>query len=98
MLGGNFALVGAPSVGASGAIFGTVAVTWIDLFSHWKYKYRPGRQVRVFVRSLYCADDSKLLLLVIELIVGVGLGYIPGVDNFGAVMICFGECGKLMIL
>lgn len=26
VLGGNFALVGAPSVGASGAIFGTVAV------------------------------------------------------------------------
>lgn len=27
MLGGNFALVAAPSVGASGAIFGTVAVS-----------------------------------------------------------------------
>lgn len=26
VLGGNFALVGAPSVGASGAIFGTIAV------------------------------------------------------------------------
>ncbi|KZT44542.1 rhomboid-domain-containing protein, partial [Sistotremastrum suecicum HHB10207 ss-3] len=67
VLGGNFALVGAPSVGASGAIFGTVAVTWIDLFAHWKYKYRPVRQ---------------LVLLIIELIVGIGLGYIPGVDNF----------------
>lgn len=29
VLGGNFALVGAPSVGASGAIFGTVAVSEI---------------------------------------------------------------------
>jgi membrane associated rhomboid family serine protease len=27
VLGGNFALVGAPSVGASGAIFGTLAVS-----------------------------------------------------------------------
>ncbi len=27
VLGGNFSLVGAPSVGASGAIFGTVAVS-----------------------------------------------------------------------
>jgi membrane associated rhomboid family serine protease len=27
VLGGNFALVGIPSVGASGAIFGTVAVS-----------------------------------------------------------------------
>ena len=26
VLGGNFSLVGAPSVGASGAIFGTIAV------------------------------------------------------------------------
>ncbi|KAG5725919.1 Rhomboid family member 1, partial [Termitomyces sp. T112] len=39
VLGGNFSLVGVPSVGASGAIFGTVAVTWIDLFAHWKYQY-----------------------------------------------------------
>ena len=31
VLGGNFALVGAPSVGASGAIFGTVAVSEIFL-------------------------------------------------------------------
>lgn len=27
VLGGNFALVGAPSIGASGAIFGTLAVS-----------------------------------------------------------------------
>jgi membrane associated rhomboid family serine protease len=27
VLGGNFALVGSPSVGASGAIFGTIAVS-----------------------------------------------------------------------
>jgi membrane associated rhomboid family serine protease len=29
VLGGNFALVGSPSIGASGAIFGTVAVSAI---------------------------------------------------------------------
>ena len=46
VLGANFALVGAPSLGASGAIFGTVAVTWVDLFAHWKYQYRPVRKVR----------------------------------------------------
>ena len=33
ILGGNFALVGVPSVGASGAIFGTVAVSY--LFIGW---------------------------------------------------------------
>jgi membrane associated rhomboid family serine protease len=59
VLGANFALVGRPSVGASGAIFGTVAVTWVDLFAHWKYHYRPVR---------------KLVFMAIELIIGVAVG------------------------
>ncbi|KAJ7103612.1 hypothetical protein B0H15DRAFT_875192 [Mycena belliarum] len=67
VLGANFALVGRPSVGASGAIFGTVAVTWVDLFAHWSYHYRPVR---------------KLVFMTIELIIGVAIGYIPYVDNF----------------
>lgn len=67
VFGGNFSLVGAPSVGASGAIFGTVGVLWVDLFAHWSLQYRPGR---------------KLVFLIIDLIIGVALGYIPGVDNF----------------
>jgi len=67
VLGANFAMVGRPSVGASGAIFGTVAVTWVDLFAHWKYHYRPVR---------------KLVFMTIELIIGVAVGYIPYVDNF----------------
>lgn len=49
VLGGNFALLGLPSVGASGAIFGTVAATWVDLLTHWRYKYQPGRQVRPYL-------------------------------------------------
>ncbi|GAB1517439.1 hypothetical protein RhiTH_000487 [Rhizoctonia solani] len=67
VLGGNFALVGVPSVGASGAIFGTVAVMWVDLLAHWKIEYRPGR---------------KLAMLCVDLIIGVALGFVPGVDNF----------------
>jgi len=67
VLGGNFALVGSPSVGASGAIFGTLAVTWVDLFAHWKYQYRPVR---------------KLIFMTIELLIGIAVGYIPYVDNF----------------
>ncbi|KAH9846838.1 rhomboid-domain-containing protein [Lenzites betulinus] len=62
VLGGNFSLIGAPSVGASGAIFGTVAVAWVDLFAHWRYTYRPGR---------------KLAFMVVELIIGIALGFIP---------------------
>jgi membrane associated rhomboid family serine protease len=45
ILGGNFSLVGLPSVGASGAIFGTVAVNWVDLLAHWKYQYKPRTKV-----------------------------------------------------
>jgi len=67
VLGGNFALVGLPSVGASGAIFGTVAVTWVDLFAHWRYQYRPVR---------------KLIFMIIELVIGIAVGFIPFVDNF----------------
>ncbi|KAF9481031.1 rhomboid-domain-containing protein [Pholiota conissans] len=62
VLGGNFALVGIPSVGASGAIFGTVAITWVDLIAHWQYQYRPVR---------------KLIYMTIELAIGVAIGYIP---------------------
>ncbi|PFH50798.1 hypothetical protein AMATHDRAFT_60450 [Amanita thiersii Skay4041] len=67
VLGGNFSLVGVPSVGASGAIFGTLAVTWVDLFAHWKYHYRPVR---------------RLIFMIIELLIGIAIGYIPYVDNF----------------
>ncbi|KAG8969117.1 hypothetical protein FRC03_004432 [Tulasnella sp. 419] len=67
ILGGNFAMVGLPSVGASGAIFGTVGTLWVDLIAHWQYEYRPVK---------------KLILLIIELVIGVALGYVPGVDNF----------------
>jgi membrane associated rhomboid family serine protease len=67
VLGGNFSLVGIPSVGASGAIFGTVAITWVDLFAHWKYHFRPVR---------------RLVFQTIELLIGIAVGYIPYVDNF----------------
>ncbi|KAF9040522.1 hypothetical protein BJ165DRAFT_1490528 [Panaeolus papilionaceus] len=71
VLGGNFSLVGVPSVGASGAIFGTVAVTWVDLFAHWKYQYRPVR---------------KLIFMTIELAIGIAIGYIPcAFDSFSCV-------------
>jgi len=67
VLGGNFALVGIPSVGASGAIFGTLAVTWVDLIGNWQFQYRPVR---------------KLIFMTIELVIGFAIGFIPFVDNF----------------
>lgn len=61
VFGGNFSLVGAPSVGASGAIFGTVGVLWVDLFAHWKLQYRPGRKVRLFGKFRKCVCISLTL-------------------------------------
>lgn len=46
ILGGNFALAGLPSVGASGAIFGTVGCLWVDLIAHWRYEHRPRQKAR----------------------------------------------------
>ncbi|KAM0751820.1 rhomboid-domain-containing protein [Meredithblackwellia eburnea MCA 4105] len=67
VLGANFALVGQPSVGASGAIFGTHAAILVDLLAHWGIEYRPKR---------------KLFYLILEIVVGLALGLVPGVDNF----------------
>lgn len=59
VLGGNFALAGLASMGASGAIFGTHAAVLVDLIWHWKLFDKPGRM---------------LLALGFEVIVGFGLG------------------------
>ncbi|GAA6059626.1 hypothetical protein JCM10212_004129 [Sporobolomyces blumeae] len=67
VLGSNFALVGQPSVGASGAIFGTHAALLFDLLAHWKIEFQPKR---------------KLFWLVVEIVIGFGLGWVPGIDNF----------------
>ncbi|KAG0151859.1 hypothetical protein CROQUDRAFT_35929 [Cronartium quercuum f. sp. fusiforme G11] len=67
ILGGNFSLVGQPSVGASGAIFSTHAAVLVDLIAHWSIEDRPGR---------------KLGFLLFEIIAGLALGLIPGIDNF----------------
>lgn len=63
----QFALSGLASMGASGAIFGTHAAVGVDLVLHWSLIERPGR---------------LLFALLFEIIVGIGLGYIPGIDNF----------------
>ncbi|EGG06729.1 uncharacterized protein MELLADRAFT_43423 [Melampsora larici-populina 98AG31] len=67
ILGGNFSLVGQPSVGASGAIFSTHAAVLVDLVAHWSIEDRPAR---------------KLFFLLFEIIAGLALGLIPGIDNF----------------
>ena len=67
ILGGNFALYTTPSVGASGAILGLIAVSLVDLLFHWRLERRPG---------------LMLTMHIIELVIMFFIGYIPNLDNF----------------
>ncbi|KAH8928497.1 rhomboid-domain-containing protein [Atractiella rhizophila] len=67
ILGGNFALLGQPSVGVSGCIFGTTGCNIVDLAAHWGLETRPWR---------------RAIFILLEVVVGIGLGFIPNVDNF----------------
>ncbi|ORY26257.1 hypothetical protein BCR39DRAFT_470533 [Naematelia encephala] len=68
VLGGNFALPGIPSVGASGALFAINACVLVDLILHWRYEERP---------------KLKAFFLFVEFCIGIGMGYIPfAVDGF----------------
>lgn len=70
-------------MGASGAIFGTHAAVLVDLIVHWNLVPSPLRM---------------LFALVFEIVVGIGLGYIPGIDNFshiGGFSMCVSFLGRL---
>ena len=81
-IGGNFALVGQPSVGASGAIVGTLAVLWVDLIAHWGIEHKPVQKVRILHTLYEVSDAQQLIGHIINLVFVVGMGYVPGVDNF----------------
>ena len=67
IMGGNFAPNGIASTGASGALFGIIAITILDLLYTWKERPTPGRD---------------LIWIVLILIVSFVLGLLPGLDNF----------------
>lgn len=67
LLGGNFGLVGQPSVGASGAIYSAISVELIDLCYNWQFEYRP---------------KMRLLASTIFAVIGFVIGLLPGLDNF----------------
>ena len=67
LLGGNFGLVGLPSVGASGAIYACISLELTDLLYNWQYEYRP----RV-----------RLIMSIVFTIIGFAIGLLPGLDNF----------------
>lgn len=67
LLGGNFGLVGLPSVGASGAIYACISLELTDLVYNWKYEYRP---------------KVRLIVSIVFTIIGFAIGLLPGLDNF----------------
>lgn len=82
VMGGNFAAVGISSTGASGALFGIIALTLLDLLYSWKERQNPVRE---------------LMFILLEVVISFVLGLLPGLDNFshigGFLMgLCLGIC------
>ena len=67
LAGGNFAGDGITSVGASGALFGILALNLLTLLYHWKQIHKPMK---------------SLVYIIIDMIISFVLGLLPGVDNF----------------
>lgn len=67
VLGGNFAPEGIASTGASGSLFGIIALMLLDLFYHWAERRSPW---------------VDLAWLMFDIIVSFVLGLLPGLDNF----------------
>ncbi|KAH8846796.1 hypothetical protein MCOR27_005259 [Pyricularia oryzae] len=67
VLGGNYAGAGTPSTGASGSLFGVIALTLIDLLYSWKDRKNPVKD---------------LLFIFLDIAISFVLGLLPGLDNF----------------
>ena len=67
VLGGNFAPNGIASVGASGSLFGIIALMLLDLFYYWDERKSPW---------------IDLLWILFEIAISFVLGLLPGLDNF----------------
>lgn len=67
VLGANFAGKAVASTGASGCLFGILALNLLDLIYHWNERPQPIRE---------------LMWLLAEIIFSFLLGLLPGLDNF----------------
>ncbi|SPO24820.1 uncharacterized protein UTRI_01811_B [Ustilago trichophora] len=82
LLGGNFGLIGQPSLGASGAIYTCISIELVDLCYNWKYEYRA---------------KTRLAMSIGFAIIGLALGLLPGLDNFAHIGgFCVGLLGGLI--
>ena len=82
VLGGNFAQPGITSTGASGSLFGIIAILLLDLLYHWGERRSPW---------------IDLAWIMVDIIISFVLGLLPGLDNFshigGFLMgLIFGVC------
>jgi membrane associated rhomboid family serine protease len=67
VLGGNFAASGIASTGASGSLFGIIALTLLDLLYTWREHASPWRD---------------LAFIALDVVISFVLGLLPGLDNF----------------
>ncbi|KAH7132535.1 rhomboid family membrane protein [Dendryphion nanum] len=67
VLGGNYANPAQPSVGASGALFGILALVLLDLLYNWSSRRSPVKD---------------LLFLLLDIAIAFVLGLLPFLDNF----------------
>ena len=67
IMGGNFAPSGIASTGASGALFGIIALMLLDLLYTWRERHSPVKD---------------LVWIALDIIVAFVLGLLPGLDNF----------------
>ena len=67
VMGGNFAASGIASTGASGSLFGIIALVLLDLLYTWRDQRTPWRD---------------LLFILLDIAISFVLGLLPGLDNF----------------
>ncbi|TVY65689.1 putative rhomboid protein [Lachnellula suecica] len=67
VLGGNFAAPGIASTGASGALFGILALTLLDLLYKWGERRSPW---------------TDFAFIMLDVVISFVLGLLPGLDNF----------------
>ncbi|KAK7751345.1 hypothetical protein SLS62_006751 [Diatrype stigma] len=67
VFGANYAGTAMPSTGASGALFGIIALTLLDLLYSWAERRHPWRE---------------LIFIIIQIAISFALGLLPGLDNF----------------
>lgn len=67
VMGGNYAGTAIQSTGASGSLFGIIALTLLDLLYSWKDRVSPVKD---------------LLFILLDIVISFVLGLLPGLDNF----------------